>query len=84
MSVNPLENETYTAHIKIYNNSGYTITVRLIDLPSNLIDCIVPSNNNIQNVSLTKETNSNNGIRLQINTINEAIIFIDDVIFNKR
>lgn len=78
------ENETYITHLKIYNNSGYTITVRLIDPPSNFIDCIVPSNNHIQNVSLTKETNSNNGIKVQINTSNEAIIFIDDVIFNKR
>ena len=77
-------NETYQAYMKIYNNSGSPIVLRLMNLPSYYTDINVPSLDKIQELTISIVTTTINGIRLQLNTSSNSIVYVDDVMFRKR
>ena len=70
--------------MKIYNNSGSPIVLRLMNLPYYYTDINVPSLDKIQELTISIVTTTINGIRLQLNTSSNSIVYVDDVMFRKR
>lgn len=71
-------NETINIQLKIYNNLA-PVTVRLIELPSHVVDAVVSVNDQIQTVNLSLTTNSESTMKLQINTAYNSTVYVDDV-----
>lgn len=75
----------YSASIKILNNSGKSVTLRMIETTnSHLSDVNVNSSESVQTINLSNFTCNTSGLlKLQINSSNESMVYIDEICLKK-
>ena len=79
-TITGIVNKTYTGHIKVLNIGG-PCTFRLINRDTNQhVDVTIPSSNNSQVLTNNIKLNDNGLLLLQINSTQNTVIYVDDMV----